>query len=266
MRTHTVRRNLAAAAIVVAGLTTMPAHAAGASTLSLQNCHLTVDFLLAKNGQRMYSEGWLPKSRQLAPVPGFPPGRPGGASLTIWIFDCDSTSVDARSTGRATISLTGIQIQDRVYGGASPTHWDNYMVFAHTNNESIATALRAAHLPADLVPGMRFTWRDKNGTTTSSVPWAPSPYSMTMHGRIHDEPHLHDNTFQHGDAAGGPQLELVIDPLVPRDKFCIPSAQVDCMRIKTQPGTSMARFLGAATYTLAADHDNLTKVVMKLSR
>jgi hypothetical protein len=236
----------------------------GVAGIGLRNCHLTVDFLDERDGARMYREGWLPKGQKLATPSGWPPSGPGSASLTIWVFDCAGTAVDGRPAGAAMLSLTGIQIEDRVYAVA-PTHWDNYMVWAQTNNAVLARTLRAVGLPVVTVRRMRFIWRAGGNLTTVEVPWSASPYGLSIRGLIDDIPHAHDNTFQHGATAGaGPRLELVVDPLVPRDKFCVPAIQSDCMRITTAPGSAMARFLGHAEYTLGADHELIARAQLNV--
>lgn len=259
--------------MIVLGLATMlvgPVHAGRAEAdpvvgrVGLQMCHLTVHFLNESDGQRMYRERWLPKSQPLSLVGGWPPYSPGSASLTIWVLACDRVDINGRSVGSGVLSLTGIQLQDRAYA-VVPTHWDNYLVWAHTNNAELGKALTLAKLPAFTVPDMHFSWRVNGGLTSVEVPWGRSPFGLSVTGSVMDVPHVHDNTFQHGRAPGvGPRLELVIGPLVPRDRFCIPTINPGCMAITTKPGTSMARFLGRATYSLGADHETISQATINL--
>lgn len=119
-------------------------------------------------------------------------------------------------------------------------------------------ARRCGHVP-DLVSSL--TTFANGDLTTAVVPWGGSPHSLSVRGKINDEPHLHDNTFQHGAGPDvGPRLELAIDPLVPRDRFCVASVQADCMKVVAKPGSKMARFLGSAVDYLAGDHEVLSHV------
>jgi hypothetical protein len=231
----------------------------GISELGLADCRLTIHFLKESDGQRMYEGGWLPEGYTLGT---FLPYGPGSASLSIWVFACEDVNIDGTPAGPALLSLTGIQVEDRPAHSVYPTHWDNYLVWAHTNNAALESVLRAAELPAFMVPRMQFSWRVGGDRTTANVPWGKSPYELSVAGNISDAPHVHDNTFQHGVGPGvGPRLELLIDPLVPRDKLC-QNVDLDiapeCMSVSTEPGTQMQTFLGTATYTAAADHEPIS--------
>jgi len=254
---------LAVVLITATGGASVPARVDGKTNeIGLVNCRLTVHFLKESDGERMHREGWLPKEQKLAT---FPPYGPGSASLLIWVFACEHVEIDRTPIGPAMLSLTGIQIEDRLAHSLSPTHWDNYLVWAHTDNGALKRVMQAAKLPTFSVPDMRLSWRAPGGFTTVAVPWRESPFELSVRGRVNDEPHLHDNTFQHGDRPGiGPRLELVIDPLVPRDKFCIPQIQPDCMSVSTKPDSLMDRFLGTATYFLGADHQPISKARVKV--
>lgn len=235
------------------------------SDIGLGDCRLTVQFLEESDGQRMYREGWLPKAQTLAE--GFAYG-PGSASLLVWVFACEHVSINGARAGAAMLSLTGIQIEDDlVRSHSAATHWDTYLVWAHTDNAALAKVLRSAKLPAFTVPHMRFNWRANGDTTTVTVPWSKSPYELSVKGRVPDAPHLHDNTFQHGAQPGvGPRLELVIDPLVPRDKSCLPQVMADCTNVSTKRGGRMGKFLGSATYFIAADHEAIPYARIKVVR
>jgi hypothetical protein len=237
----------------------------GISELGLADCRLTIHFLKESDGQRMYEEGWLPEGHTLGT---FLPYGPGSASLSIWVFACEDVDIDGTPAGPAMLSLTGIQVEDRLAHSVYPTHWDNYLVWAHTNNAALERVLRAAELPAFMVPRMQFSWRVEGDRTTANVPWGKSPYELSVAGSISDAPHVHDNTFQHGAGPSvGPRLELLIDPLVPRDQLC-QNVDLDiapkCMSVSTEPGSQMQTFLGTATYTAAADHEPIPHAKIKV--
>jgi hypothetical protein len=244
----------------VAGTAGASVPASGAvSDIALGDCRLTVQFMNESDGQRMYREGWLPKGQALAEGGAFAYG-PGSASLLIWVLACEHVSINGDRAGAAILSLTGIQIRDGLVRSLSPaTHWDSYLVWAHTDNAALGRVMRAAKLPAVTVPRMRFNWRANGDLTTVKVPWRTSPYEISVRGTVQDEPHLHNNTFQHGAVPGaGPRLELVIDPLVPSDHFCLSAVPADCTEVSAKAGSQMKKFLGTATYFLAADHNPIS--------
>jgi hypothetical protein len=241
-------------ALAVVFVLTPSADASG-NVIDLAACHLTVHFLSEPDKARMTDEGWLPSAYTSADAPG----APGAASLGFWVFDCADVRIDGTAVGEARISLVGIQIMDRLAHHIAAYHWDHYLVWAHSDNETVIEMLEGAGLPAISVPSMAFDWRADGVTTNASIPWADSPYDLSVRGRVEDVPHLHDNTFQHGDEPGaGPGLHLVIDPLVPRDRFCVTAIEPDCATVGSQPGTTMARFLGSADIWAAADHEAIS--------
>jgi len=225
---------------------------ASASVIDLDQCHLTVLFLRDEDGSRVKAEGWLPEQYTPAEVLG----HPGSSSPAIWVFDCAEILIDGVGGGSGRISLVGIQIVDRLAHDLWPTHWDHYLVWLHSDNEAVAAAASAVGLPAISVPLISFDWRADDATTTASIPWTGSPYEVSIRGRVRDVPHLHDNTFQYGDEPGaGPRLHLVIDPLVPQDRFCLSALEPGCAGVSTQPGTPMSDFLGTAVGDAGADHE-----------
>lgn len=146
-------RILAALFLVLATLVVPSSHArASTKQIDLKSCYLTVHFLKEGDGERMHRQGWLPKAHIPAVFPAY---GPGSASLLIWIFSCKQAAIDGRTVGSAMLGLTGIQIEDRIYAVA-PTHWDQYLVWAHTDNGLLGNVLRSARLPAFTVPHMRF--------------------------------------------------------------------------------------------------------------
>src|SRR5205807_6193552 len=61
-----------------------------------------------------------------------------------------------------------------------PATFEHYLVYAQSDDRSVAGALRRAGLPAAWVPGMTFT-RTKTGAT-AFVPWPAAPYRLTVRG------------------------------------------------------------------------------------
>jgi len=235
---------------------------AAVSRIGLEDCHLTVHFISEEDGRRMHREGWLPDT--YTPAPSYL--GPFTGSLGIWVFDCPTTSIDDVGAGDAIISLVGIQVMDRLAHNVVPTTWDHYLVWAHSDNEAIVDALEEVGIPAVDVAGATFDWRADGTTTRAAIPWTASPYELTVRGSIQDAPHLHDNTFQHGPAPGaGPSLRLLIDPLVPRDRFCFSAVAADCGSIRVEDGTPMADLLDDASVFAAADHEVLSHAEIQVT-
>lgn len=229
----------------------------GIDQIDLSACYLTANFFNESDASRLKAEGWLP--------PAYTPAGPvpGAAYLAIWIFDCSSVSLDGYPVGSAIISLVGITIEDRLPYPVGPINWDHYLLWLHTDNNKVANALLASgDYPVSYVSRSLFSFRPDGATTTVSIPWNESPYDIRVRGQVSDAPHVHDNTFQIGANPGREGLHLMIEPLVPNDRFCVVATNPTCASVNSAPGSLMTRFLGASMPLFAVDHELISSATL----
>lgn len=262
-------RTAIVAALAIAGATIAADGyaAAGTSNIRMTGCYETVHFMKEPDAERIAA--YLPDGYRL----GFtPPFGPDAASIAPWIFACDGVDIEGRPIGAAMLSLIAIQIDDDAVRMLSPsTHWDNYAVWAHTDNPHLANTLRDGGFSVDLVDEMEFDRTEAAGFegaefTKVEVPWGPSPYEVTVDPTHHtDTPHAHGLTFQHGPVDQKSILRVDVPP-VAHDWLCTSALTPNCATVSaSNDGSKLDVFFGDATVELAADHYKLPEVNMTLS-
>jgi hypothetical protein len=256
---HVALLCLLVSVLPVSGLS---AHAAG-TRIELGDCRLAAIFLVMTDAEAM--QDYLPSGYTLQ----LNPDR--SANANIYVFSCSnsfiSSSPETNRPKDVIISFVGIQIVDRVPENFTPgTHWDQYLVWLHTNDSTFWNLFRKAGFPAYYVPGMSFDWRNplNGGATEARVPWKESPFDVTLRAVPNSNvPHLHENTYQHGPYDNRSLLRLSIEFPV-EDWLCAYAASSDCAEISTAEETAIGKFLSSMdpAQTIAVDHQPITQATL----
>lgn len=263
-------RTAIVAALAIAGSATAANGYAtsGTSNIQMTGCYETVHFMKEPDAKRIAA--YLPEGYRLGMTAPF---GPDAASIAPWILACDGVEIEGRPVGAAMLSLIAIQIDDgdAVRMLSPSTHWDNYAVWAHTDNPHFANVLRDGGFSVDLVDEMEFDRTQAAGfegaeITRVKVPWGPSPYEVMVDPTHHtDTPHAHGLTFQHGPVDKKSILRVDVPP-VAHDWLCTTALTPNCAAVSAaKEGSKLAVFFGDATVELAVDHYKLPEVNITLS-
>jgi hypothetical protein len=129
------------------------------------------------------------------------------AAVVFWVIDCDAIQLRGGQPRAGILALIGVEIQAPLNPTArqAPASFNQYLVFAQSNDPAMVNAVRLAGLPAYWVPGIRFT---RGKRTLAVVPWIPDPYELKARVYGFDVAHNHDNSFWHETGAGLGRLEV----------------------------------------------------------
>ena len=214
--------------------------------IALQGCYMTVHLFEADRARMRplvparYRFGRFARSQR--------------ATLAFWVVACDAIRVGAEPPLPGVLSLVGVQVRSplRPWMPEAPATFDHYLLFGHTDHPALAERLRAAGLPGEQVPGIRF----RHGRpTVATVPWRRGTYTLRLRGVFEEAPHDHLNTYWHDGPDGAAQLEIVMRHATDRNCGRCPDS-----RVAAVPGSPVAGVLGARALTrprVAFDHDKI---------
>jgi len=176
------------------------------------------------------------------------------ATVAVWNLACDWAAVPGSTPGPARLSFLAVHI-DRPgrdtdpYAGvppnAMPNVWSHYVVWAHTDNPSLARHFQEAGAPIELVDDYGFRSRTERDDIT--VESKTSPYRVTNNAQVDDVafgPHDHANEFWFGAAPHAAALKLRLHDA--NDLDCVFTVQPECRgEIDAPAGGAVAELLGS---------------------
>ncbi len=252
----TRRAIILALAIVLAAAAPAGAHHSGSQAgtaalrgvpVKLRDCHLTAAFA----------------SRPATPLDFGVPFYGSDPLVGVWGLACDRSRVAGRPAGALVLSLVGVPV-----GLTAPdavplaNNFAHRLLWLHTNSRPLAAAARRAGLRASVV---RARYRhSREGRVPSSGRLAvPGSHAIAVSASFEDptNPHDHANLFER---RGGGALAMTIDNAF--DRFCLSPGDGCSASLRAEPGSPLARLLGATSAPVRAafDHDELRRVDLTL--
>jgi hypothetical protein len=176
------------------------------------------------------------------------------ATLVFWVIACDSARVGTLRPRPAILSLVGVQVKSPLHPSspAGPGNFDHYLLFAHTNDRTLAHLLRRGGVPAGYVAGMHFA---RGRATTTGVPWRRGPYAETVRASVSQPAHDHDNSYWREASGGAVRLRIRFRGAT--DRAC---GQCSGSGISADPRSPLARILPGGELVgpfVAFDHDKI---------
>ena len=176
------------------------------------------------------------------------------ATVAVWNFACDWAAVPGSAPGPARLSFLAVHINRPgrdidPYAGVppntTPNVWSHYVVWAHTDNPSIARRFQEAGAPIELIDDYGFQSRTERDDI--AVDSKTSPYRVTNNAQVDDVAfgrHDHANEFWFGATPHAAVLKLRIHDA--NDLDCVFTVQPDCRgEIDAPAGGAVAELLGS---------------------
>ncbi len=238
---HTVTAlTLAAALLAGCGSAAAPppaAHAIPRGAIALHGCYMTVHVF---GVDRAAMRAAVPARYSLGDYAGSDKG-----TLAFWVIAC----------GPSITSLVGVQVHSPVDPGvpAVPATFDHYMLYAQSNDAALVARMRAAGMPATLVPGITFT---HGSTTVARIPWSEGPYMLQVRGEGYEGRHNHDNNWWF-DAGGAGASRMEIHMWNATDRGC---ASCSSATVTAGAGSPIAQLIGGTSLSapvVAFDHNRI---------
>jgi hypothetical protein len=190
--------------------------------------------------------------------------------LAIWALRCDQGTVNSQNVGPVVLSFVGVP-----FGLTDPqalplaNNLAHALVRADTTSPLLATALRRAKLPAEVIPAARYEHSATGVVPFTGMLVVPGQYSLRVTATAADptNPHDHVNRFEsrgRGRRVGAVDLSIT-DAF---DRFCIPAVGGCVAVVEASPGSLLACvFAGtSAPVRIGFDHAKIERVELSLGK